>query len=153
KPRPSCGPVGRFGIRSAVPAPQDLEVSVVERLHAKTQTIAPAGAKRAKLLSVSRGRVRFQGNFSCRGNPQGGRGRVKYALYLGGCEHTGRAAPKEHRLQWSLVRQRLPGLYLGTDRLDVAVVQGRVPGQNGKGAIGAALGAERDMHIEAERVR
>src|SRR5438132_1553586 len=63
KSRPACCAICRLGIRSAVPAAQAFEVNVVERLHAKTQTVAAAGAKSAKLLSVSRGRVRFKGNF------------------------------------------------------------------------------------------
>jgi hypothetical protein len=153
KPCSTCCAICRFGIHSAVPAAQGFEVSIVEGLHAETQTVASTCAKSAKLLSVSRRGVRFKGNFGFRGNPKGCRGSVEYALYLGWCEHTGRAATKEYCLQRTLVGQRLPGTYLGTDRLDVAVIQGPVPGQNGEGAIWAALWTERDMHIEAERLR
>src|SRR5262249_50841999 len=85
--------------------------------------------------------------------PKGGCGSVEYLLHMHRVEQTGCATTQEHCLHRSLARQRLPGAYLCTDRLDVAVIRGRVPGENGEGAIRAALRAERDMHIEAERVR
>src|SRR5207237_9898991 len=119
KSRPACCAICRLGIRSAVPAAQGFEVNVVERLHAKTQTVAAAGAKSAKLLSVSRGRVRFKGNFGFRSNPKGCCGSVEYLLHLHRVEQTGCAATQKHGLQRSLVRQRLPGTYLCTDRRDV----------------------------------
>src|SRR5207247_5506416 len=93
------------------------------------------------------------GNFGCRINSKGCRGSVEHELYLGWVEQTGCTTTKEHCLQRSLVRKGLPGAYLCTDRLDIAVIKGRVPGQDGKGAIRAALRAEWDMHVEAERVR
>ena len=83
----------------------------------------------------------------------GGGDSIEHALYLGWGEYTGRAATEEDGLHWSLARQRLPGTYLCTDRLDIAVVEVRVPGYDGKGAIRTALWAERDMHIEAECLR
>src|SRR5215831_91341 len=140
------GPAGcticRLGIRGAVPAAKGFEISVVERLHAKTQTIATAGAKSVKLLRVSRGRVRFKGDFGFRSNPKSCCGSVEYLLHLHRVKQAGRTAPQEHRLQRSAVRQRLPGAHLGTDRLNVAVIQGRVPSQNSESAIGAALWTE-----------
>src|SRR5262249_2837214 len=50
KPRPACCAICCLGIRGAVPAAQGFEISVIERLHAKTQTVATARAKSAKLL-------------------------------------------------------------------------------------------------------
>jgi hypothetical protein len=81
-----------------VPAAQGFEVSVVERLHAKAQTIAPTRAKSAKLLNVSRGGVCLKGNFCFRSNPKGCCGSVEYLLHLHWVEQTGRTATQEHCL-------------------------------------------------------
>ena len=43
-----------------------------------------------------------------------------------------------------------PGTHLGTHGLYVALVEVVVASQHGKGAVGAVLRAERDMHVESE---
>src|SRR5262245_65545970 len=82
KSRLACCDIRRLGLRSTMPAAQGFEVSVVERLHAKTQAVATARAKSVKLLSVSRGGVRFKSNFSLRSNAKGYRSRVEYLLHV-----------------------------------------------------------------------
>src|SRR5215468_4874185 len=128
KSRLACCNIRRLGLHSAVPAAQGFEVSIVERLHAKTQAVATARTKSVKLLSVSRGGVRFQSNFGFRSNAKGDRSSVEYLLHLHRVEEAGRTTTKEHRLQRSLVHQRPPETYLCTDSIDVAVIKGRVPG-------------------------
>src|SRR6266571_5999687 len=95
----------RLGVCSAVPATEGFEVSVVERLHAEAQTVATTGAQGGEFFGISRGRIRFKGNFGVRGNPERHCSRIEYPLHLGWCEEAGRAATEKDGLQRSLVGQ------------------------------------------------
>src|SRR5262249_7146759 len=103
-----------------------------------------------EFVGIRRRRIRFQSDFGVRGNTERRCGRIEYALHLLWFEQAGRTATEKDGLQRPLVRQRLPGTNLRTDRLDIAIVQGSMPGQDGEGAIRAALRAEGDMHIQAK---
>src|SRR5215813_13573616 len=89
KSRLACCDIRRLGLRSTMPAAQGFEVSIVERLHAKTQAVATAGTKSVKLLHISRGGVRFKSNFGVRNHAKGDRNSVEYLLHMHRVEQTG----------------------------------------------------------------
>src|SRR5437867_3328500 len=139
---------GRAVVRLVRP-PKRAQAARVEALCAERETGEPEGEPGLEARPVERRRVRLERHLS-RAKGEGGTERLAEPCDLRGLEQAGRPATEEERPHpWAAEQLALTG-YLAPERIQIAPAKRGRGGRGREVAVGAARGAEGNVHVEAK---
>ena len=140
-------------LRRVVPAPEERERPVVERLHAERHPVHAGRAEVFEACCLGRGRVGLQGDLGIRREGPARRRPVDDRGRGLGRHQRGRAPAEEHAGDLRLRQQRGKMVELAQQRAPPPRLIDALPDMAVEVAVGTLGEAERPVHIEGERLR